>query len=255
MNSIKVVAWYTFKELFKSRILINTFFLGCALITICYIASEFTYGTPGRIAIDFGLGTLTLSSVGISLFLGVSLISKELETKTVYMVISRPVTRTQFLIGKIIGFLTILFLNLFILSTMALLTFKSYGGVISPLIIWNIFYTFLESCLVLLIVVLFTLNTNNTVSVISALVLYIVGHSIDPRTIMYFVEGRPGFEALIKFYHFVLPGFYKFNIKDFVIYKQELEIDYLISSLSYGLIYSLFVLFLIIFVFNKKDIA
>ncbi len=255
MHQINTVAYYTFKDLFKSRILMNSFFLGCFLVAICYVAKEFTYGTPGRIAIDFGLGALTLSSVGISIFLGVNLISSEVETKTIYMLISRPLTRVNFLIGKFMGFISILFLNIVILSIMSLITFQMYGGEINAMILWNVIFIFFESCLILFLVVLFTLNTNNTVSVISALVMYITGHAMDPRTIMYFVEGRPGLEKLVKFYHFVLPGFYKLNIKDFVLYKETLELDYLISTLGYSITYSLFLFFLILFVFNRKDLA
>ena len=83
LRKIAIVAAYTFRE--------------------TYVATEFTYGVPERVALDFGLGMLSLSSLSISLFLGVSLLSKEIESRTVYMVISRPVPRFAFIIGKILG--------------------------------------------------------------------------------------------------------------------------------------------------------
>ncbi len=254
MNPIRVIAYYTFRELLKSRILNNAFFLGCFLIALTYVASEFTYGVPGRIAIDFGLGTLTLSSIGIALFLGVSLLSKEIETKTLFMLLSKPIDRWQILIGKYLGLLSILFLNIAILSLMSLITYSVLGGKLSALIFWNLIYIYLESALVLLIVVLFSLTTNNVVAVISTLVLYVVGHAIDPNIILYFVEGNKFFEIIIKFYHFILPGFYKLNIKDFVLYKQNLKLDYLVGTFSYGVFYSLFLLFLTVKIFKNKDI-
>ncbi|MBL7665519.1 MAG: ABC transporter permease subunit [Bacteriovoracaceae bacterium] len=254
MSTIFTVAYYTFKELLKSRVLMNAFFMGCFLIALTYIASEFTFGVPQRIAIDFGLGILTLSSVGMALFFGVELLSKEIETRTIYMIISRPVERYKVLLGKYLGFLSILFLNLIILASMSLITFKVLKGDITNMILWNIIYIFIEALLVLLLVVLFSLNTNNTVSVISVIVLYVTGHAMDPNTLKFFVEGRPAFEKLINFYHFVLPGFYKLNIKDFVLYQENLSSEYLISTLGYGFLYSLFLITLTAVIFERKDL-
>jgi hypothetical protein len=59
---------------------------------------------------------------------------------------------------------------------------------------------------------------------------------------------------LLDFYHLVLPGFYKLNLKDFVIYKKDIGWDYLLGAFSYGTSYSLFLLFMIIYVFNKKNL-
>ena len=88
-----IVAYYTFKEILKSKILLNVFFVGLGLMLVTYVATEFTFGVPERVAVDFGLGMLSLSSLAISLFLGVGLLSKEIESRTVYMIISRPVPR------------------------------------------------------------------------------------------------------------------------------------------------------------------
>src|SRR4051812_6786124 len=103
MNKTFIISYYTFKEILKSKILVNVFFVGLALMGITYVATEFTYGVPEKIAIDFGLGTLSFSSLGISLFLGVGLLSKEIESRTLYMVISRSVPRYAFILGKIAG--------------------------------------------------------------------------------------------------------------------------------------------------------
>jgi ABC-2 type transport system permease protein len=142
-KKMNIVAKNTFIELYKSKILLNVLFLGAALLLVTFVAYQFTYGEPERIALDFGLSTLSLSSVGIALFLGVSLISKELESRTVYMVISRPVKRTEFILGKIIGFLSILVLNIMILALLTLSVFLFSGGSYDGLITWTIFLYFL----------------------------------------------------------------------------------------------------------------
>ena len=110
-NKIFTIAYYTFKEIFKSKILVSVFFAGLGLMLVTYVATEFTYGVPERVALDFGLGILSLSSLAISLFLGATLLSKEIDSRTVYMVISRPVPRFAFILGKLLGLLGIQAIN------------------------------------------------------------------------------------------------------------------------------------------------
>jgi ABC-2 type transport system permease protein len=254
MKQVQIIAYYTFKELLKSRILMNVFFIGCGMLLLSYLASRFTYGVPGRVAIDFGLGTLTISSVAIALFLGVDIIYSELETRTIYMLISRPVSRASVLLGKYIGFISILVLNLILLSLMSVGSFLLLGGEMSGLIWWNLVYILVEAILVLLLVVFFSLNTNKIISVISTLVLYLVGHAIEPSAIQAFVKDNSALETILKGYHFLLPGFYKLNIKDFVLYEETLSSAYLFSTLFYGLLYIAFLVVTTTLVFNKKDL-
>lgn len=254
MNKILTIAYFTFKEIIKSRILLNVFFLGLALLLVTYIASQFTYGVPSRVALDFGLGVLSISSVGIAIFMGVSLLSKEIETRTVYMIISRPTRRYYFIVGKIIGLIGILALNILILSVQTLIVYGLLDGSFDPLIFWAIFFIFLESTIVLLTVCLLSLLGNNILSVLFTILIYIAGHAINETQLTTFVQNRPFLEGVLNLYHFILPAFYKLNLKDFVLYNQNLELSYLLKSTLYGVIYCSMLLLCSTFVFNKKNL-
>lgn len=254
IDKILTIATYTFKEIVKSKILLSVFILGIILVIITYTASEFTYGAPHRVAVDFGLGMLSLSSLGISLFLGVSLLSKEIDSRTVYMIISRPVHRFAFILGKILGLLGVQLVNLFILSFFIVLTVWAIGAGLSPLIWWAIFFIYLESILLLLVVVLCSLIANNVISTILGGVLLVLGHAIKDAQGISFVVDRPVLKTVLEFYHFILPGFYKLNLKDYVLYQTDLPFSYLFSSLSYSVLYSAFLLLMIITIFNKKNL-
>ncbi len=253
-NKVFTVAYYTFKEILKSKVLISVFFVGLGLMLVTYVAQAFTYGTPERVALDFGLGMLSLSSLAISLFLGATLLSKEIDSRTVYMVISRPVPRYAFIIGKLLGLLSIQTVNVLLLSSMTLLSVSLLGGEISPLIYWAIGFIFLESVLLLFVVVLVSLIANNILATLLSLVVLLLGHAIKETQNITFAKDRAFFKFLLEAYHFVLPGFYKLNLKDFILYKTELPASYLFSSLAYGVLYSSFLLILIIFMFNRKNL-
>lgn len=253
LDKIRYISYYTFKELFKSKILLNVFFVGLGLMVLVYVATEFTYGVPERVALDFGLGMLSISSIAISLFLGVGLLSKEIESRTVYMIISRPVPRYAFIIGKLLGLIGIQTLNVLILSIMTLISSSLLGGEINSLLIWAIVFIFLESVLLLLVVVFTSLLTNNILAVLFSVILLLLGHSIKDTQNISFVQGTI-LKDVLDFYHFVLPAFHKLNLKDFILYKKDLPLSYLLPSLSYGILYSTALLMFIIFIFNKKNI-
>ncbi len=253
-KKIFIIASYTFKEILKSKILYSSLIAGVSLILITYVATEFTYGVPEKIALDFGLGMLSLSSLGISLFMGATLLSREIDSRTVYMVISRPVPRWVFIVGKIAGLVGVLIVNLSILSSMTLVSVYLLGGKLSGMIFWAIGFNLLECFLLLLVVVFFSLFSNTIISSIITIVMLVLGHAIQETKLTTFVLNRPELGKLLNFYHLILPGFYKLNLKDYVTYNQNINDEYLWYSSSYGVLYSLAVLFMIIFIFNKKNI-
>ncbi len=254
INKLFAVTNYTFKEIIKSKIMFVTLLIGLFIMLVTYVATEFSYGAPEKVALDFGLGMLSLSSLGISLFLGANLLPKEIDSRTVYMVISRPVPRWVFIIGKILGLTMILILNIILLATMTLICSSWMGGEINSLIFLSIFFTMLESIMLLLLVVFMSLLTSPLLSTVVSLTIWLLGHGIKETQNTLFVENRPYFKVILEFYHLVLPGFYKLNLKDFIVYNQTLPFSYISSSLLYGICYSLFLFLMIIYLFNKKNL-
>jgi ABC-2 type transport system permease protein len=254
LNKLLTVMFYTTKEILKSRVLLNTLFIGIGLFVVTYVAYSFTYGEPARIALDFGLGSLTLSSVSIAIFMGVGLLSNEIESRTVYMVISRPIPRSVFLLGKIMGLSLILILNIIILSAISLILYFLIGGSYQGLISWTIFFIGIEAVLMLVVVCFFSLITSKVLSVILSIMIYFVGHAIDGTKLLTFVQMRPFVKHILDIYHYLLPGFYKFNLKDFLLYKQSIEASYLLGTALYGIIYGLALVSLSMYIFEKKNL-
>ena len=224
------------------------------MLLVTYVAYNFTYGEASRVALDFGLGTLSLSSIGIAIFIGVGLLSKEIESRTVYMIISRPVPRFAFILGKILGLIGVLILNIVLLSILTLTLYFVTGGSYSALIGWTILFTILESIIVLLVVCTLTLITTPTMAVLFSLMIYISGNAISEAKLTLLVKKTPLLQEVLNLYHFILPGFYKLNLKEFVLYAQNLELSYLLNNFCYAIFYSLFLIFLSIFIFERKNL-
>lgn len=254
LNKIKVIAFYTFQEILKSKILYNILFLGLGLLVITYIAQQFTYGAPSRVALDFGMGTLSLSSVAIAIFMGVGLLSKEIENRTVYMVISRPVRRSSFVLGRILGLNLILILNILILSVLTLTVYFFTGGVLNPLIFWTILFIVFEASIMLLVVSLLSLVTSATLSVILSIVIFFSGHAIQEAQLTTFAQDRPFLNWLLDFYHVALPAFSKINTRDLLIYNQNVDISFLLKAVGYSVSYGFFLVLVSLIIFEKKNL-
>ncbi len=248
------IALYTLKQILKSKVLFVTVAIGLAIMTVTFVATEFTYGVPEKVALDFGLGMLSLSSLGISLFMGATLLPSEIDSRTVYMVISRPVPRWVFISGKILGLIGVLLINVLILSLMTLLCTVVLGGKVDAVTIFAVLFNILECILLLMVVVFFSLFLNTIIASVISMVILFLGHAVKETQSILFVVHRPFIKKILEFYHLVLPGFYKLNLKDMVIYNQNVETSYILSSFTYGVLYSASLFCLILVIFNKKNL-
>ena len=254
MRTILIIARYTFVEIYKSRILLNVLFIGMGIMMISYMAFKLTYGEPARISLDFGLGTLAFSTTSIAIFMGVSLVQKELENCIIHMIISRPVGRIQFLVGKILGGWGILLANVSILSLITIGFFKILGGSLTSLLFWTVLFVFLEALIVMLTALLLSLITNNTISVICTIVIFILGHAINDSMNLPFIQENPTLFNTIKFYSYLFPDFSRLNIKSFVLHEQSLSMSFIGGTLFYAIFYSLALTLLLCHIFKRKDL-
>jgi len=254
MKNVLTVAKFTFLEVYRSKLMMSLGFLGIGLIVLCYVASEFAYGAPEKIALDVGLGILSLSNVAIAILIGSTLMAREIEQKTLYMILSRPISRSAFLFGKIAGLSSVLILNSVILGVISVSLYGFYAGKFENLVPWVIYFSFLEAFVVLLFAVLFSLLTNTTLSVIYTIGIYFVGHAINETSKILFAKTSFVFSSILKMGLFIVPNFYRLNLKDFVIYQQSLSFNYLFNTHIYVLLYLIALVTTVNLVFKNKNL-
>ncbi len=245
---------FTFIEIYKSKIMINILLSGIVLALLCYIVSEFSFGNPSKIALDVGLGFLSLTTKAIAIFFGATLLKNELESRTIYLILSNPVSRVEFLVGKVLGLSGILLLNTILLSIFTTLFYYYWDGVWNSLIAWSILQTFLESVLILLIVLFFSLITNINLAIIFSISIYVSGYAIRGALSLPDVKSNVALTKVVTLISYVIPNFSLFDIKNFVLYKQELDSMYLLGTLGYSITFSLIFLVVSSLVLSSKDL-
>lgn len=116
MNAILAIAFNTFKEAVRNRILYIILLFALIMIGSSGVISELTIAEKGKIIRDLGFTAINLFGVAIAIFVGVSLVYNELEKRTIYTIVSKPIDRWQFLLGKFLGLLMTIYINVVIMT-------------------------------------------------------------------------------------------------------------------------------------------
>lgn len=130
MRSIAAIAFNTFKEAVRNRVLYVILFFSLLMIGASGAISQLSITEHGRIIKNLGFASINLFGVAIAIFVGVSLVYNELEKRTIYTIVSKPISRWQFLLGKYFGLLLTVYVNLFVMSWFFLfmLHYRIYQG-------------------------------------------------------------------------------------------------------------------------------
>lgn len=249
-----IISKFTFLEIYKSKIMVNIILSGIVLSVLCYIVSEFSFGNPSKVALDVGLGLLSLTTKVIAVFFGASLLKKEIESRTIYLILSNPVTRSEFFLGKTLGLSLILLLNTIILSIFTTAFYYYWEGVWNSLILWSVMHVFLESVLILLIVLFFSLIANANLAILFSISTYVSGYAIRGVQELTLIKSSLLLSKVTLFISYTIPNFSLFNLKNEVLYQQSLPSAYIAKSFSYSIIYSAFIVCAAILILNRKDL-
>lgn len=129
MNYIFAIATNTFKEAVRNRILYVILFFSLIMIGASGVVSDLTIAERGRIIKDLGFMAINLFGIAIAVLVGVSLVFNELDKRTIYTIVSKPISRWQFLLGKYFGLLMTIYVNVLIMTIMFLFILHYYAAI------------------------------------------------------------------------------------------------------------------------------
>lgn len=250
---IVVIALNTFRETVREKVLYNLLFFALLMIGSSILLSTLTIGEQSKIIMDIGLASINIFGILIAIFVGIGLVSKEIEKKTIYTIISKPIYRYQFLLGKYLGLLITLFVNTSIMVTgfFAVLILMTYN--ITPDMIKAILLIYVELMVVTAVALMFSTFTTSTLSAIFTISIYIIGHLLGDLKAFAARLGNPVVVFLMDSLYYVLPNLENFNIKGEVVHNIALDPSFIGMSVLYGLLYITMILFSSVIIFQRRD--
>ncbi|MNJ92479.1 ABC-2 family transporter protein [compost metagenome] len=254
MSKVFTLAKNTFIEMLHEKLFFVVVIVAVLLFGLSFLLGALSFDEQMKILADFGFLAIQLSSLGIALFSGSYLLSKEIEKQTCLLVLARPVSRDQFIVGKFLGVLILnTLLVLFLGLALALLLGIDGNQLISYLEICISLW--LESTVILALVLWLSLVIRPVLALAFGFVIFLLGHWLGDLAFFAEKSKELVFINLIKVLHWIVPNFYRMNWKSSFYLKEGIAP----SEFGWMLIHTGgWVLILILaanYFFRRKDIV
>ncbi len=253
MGKILTIAVNTFREAVRDKILYSLLIFALLMIGSSVFISTLSVGDQVKIIKDMGLSMISLFGTLIAIFVGVGLVYKEIEKRTIYTIITKPIGRYQFLMGKYCGLILTLLIEVAVMASGFLLLLFFYPGSFEPAIFKAIYLIFIELMLVTAVALLFSSFSTPILSGIFTLLFFVIGHLTYDLKILVAESKTKSLVYFSNILYYGLPNLENFNIKSRVVHHLPVGWDYMLFTTLYGLFYILLLLSLSITVFHRRD--
>jgi ABC-type transport system involved in multi-copper enzyme maturation permease subunit len=264
--AVRWIAVSVFRESVRDRVLYNLVFFAILLISASYLLGQLTAGQDVKIIKDLGLGAIALFGLFIAIFIGIGLVSKEVERRSIYSLLSKPISRPQFIAGKYAGLVLTLAVNIAVMTAALYLVlgymtwmesaeFKAGWDApgVDPRLLEAVLLIFVELMIITAIALFFSTFSTPLLSAALTFGLYIAGHfNADLRNFEQVVASRPAAWLARGLYH-VLPDLSAFDVKTQVVHGLPVPAGYVLATSLYGAAYIAALLLVATFIFSRRD--
>jgi Cu-processing system permease protein len=265
-RTVAHVAGAVFRESVRDRVLYNLVAFAGLLIGASVLLAQLTAGQDLKIVMDLGLAAMSLFGLFIAVFIGIGLVSKEVERRTIYSLLSKPIRRSELVAGKYAGLVLTVLVNLIVMAAMiyVVLAFVSWGqpaearraweaSPADPRLLVAMFLIFLELTLVIAIAVFFSTFTSPLLAAAFTVALFVAGQfSADLNRLDTAVNSR-AVAAVGRGLYYVLPDFSLFDVKAAVVHGQPIAAGHVALAIAYATLYGGGLLLFGVLIFSRRD--
>lgn len=251
--TVAAIALNTFREAKRDRILYLLFFFAALSIAASRVLAILTVGDRIKVVMDVGLASISIFGVLMAILMGTGLVYKEIDKKTIFTLLSKPIHRVEFILGKFLGLVLTLFIMTGLMTLIFLVLLFLHTFRIEWVMLVAVAYIFLELVLLTAVAILFSTFSTPILSSIFSLAFYIIGHlswgleALIPKI-------RPGLgRTLVRILYMVLPDLENFNFKTEVVHGLAIPAGIHFWAVLYGILYTAFMLGLAVFIFRRRD--
>ncbi len=267
MKQIWLLSKITYKEGVRNRIL-----LGILLVAVLFSAFNIIFTQTfahdlSKVSVDLGLSTVSLAGLAVIFFMGINLLARDFEKRTIYMVLSRPIARWQYVLGKFMGLAWMVGTSVAVLGIVAAAGVKTSmwmsPAFIPPNYSWTIFllsvcFSYLSLMIITALAQLFTcLTTSSYIALLITACSYFIGHNVELVRQAFAETGdvHPAYALLIETVTWLFPNLQAFDLKTVAGYGLPLETGDLIWTALYGISYIAVILVLTVIVFQRRELS
>lgn len=252
-----VVAVNTFREAVRDRVLYNLVVFALVMIGAAILVGQVSIGIDRLVIINLGLSAISLIGLVMAVFIGVGLVYKEIEKRTLYSLLAKPVRRWEFLVGKYFGLLLTLAVNtsFMTLGLAAALYYVGRPFVRSDVsVLVAVYFILLELALVTALALFFSCFSSPMLSTVFTLTIYVTGiFANDIREFGDLTHNR-AMEAITRLLYYVVPNFHNFNAIGAAGHGDSVPFTLIWQNTIYAILYATFVLIAAAAVFSRRNL-
>ncbi len=265
---IGTVAWHVFKESVRDRVLYGIGGFAVVLVAASLVIAQITAGQDVKIIKDLGLATIELAGILMTVFIGVGLVAREIERRSIFSLLSKPLPRWEFIVGKYLGLVLTIVVNIGAMTVVFYLVLAWLGWTspenvrlawtappADPMLLVAIVEIVAELALLTAVALFFsTFSSSTLLSVAFTVGLLIAGElSQDLRHFGDLVDAPPSVAAIVSAAGWVVPAFSAFDHKNAIVSGLAVEPGRVLFNLLYAAVYSSAAVAAAVAVFSRRE--
>jgi ABC-type transport system involved in multi-copper enzyme maturation permease subunit len=257
MRNVWTVAMNTFREAVRDRVLYNLVFFALLMMGAAILVGQISIGIEEGVIVSLGLTAISVIGIFIAVFIGVGLVSKEMEKRTLYALLAKPVERWEFLLGKYGGLVMTLTVNTAAMAAglyVALWTVKHSLERSDWYLLVAVYLILLKLALIVALAMLFSCFTTPFLAILFTIGLYIAGVFAEDLRTMQAVDLAPGTMKMLRGISYLLPNFENFNVMGAVAHARGVPATLVWQDTGYAVLYAAIVLVTAAVVFSRRNL-
>jgi ABC-type transport system involved in multi-copper enzyme maturation permease subunit len=243
---------YTFLEVFRNKVYYVLVLFGAVLVMSTLLLGALGGEQKGRMIIDFGLAGIEAFTLVVAVFAAVTLVLEEMESRTLYLVLTRPVGRAQFILGRFFGLLSILTVSMAMMALAHVGLMHLAHVTPEPTYLLALYFSWEKIVVITAVAIFFSLFATSTVSAVSfTLFFWVLGHFSQEIRFLAEKSGKAAVIAVCDVFYYLAPNFHILNLRDFPASSGTGR--WLWAAGGYGFCYAAAALALSAWIFRRKE--
>jgi ABC-type transport system involved in multi-copper enzyme maturation permease subunit len=253
MNAYLALTVNGFREARRNRVTVVVAAFAAALVLSATLFTEATVMTVDRVLVDVGLGSMSLMLAGLVIFLSSAALSREIERRTIFLVVSKPVSRGLFLLSRLSGLMLTLAVLIVGMGALLVLELLAYKAPVGPPQWAALGMLWFELLVVSSVGVAISSFAGQMVSAFVTAGVYVAGHLVrDIYTLAERTEAA-SLKTAAKAVYYLLPNLERLNYRPHATYQLTPALSEVLASMAYALCYSGILLTLAVIIFERRD--
>ncbi len=259
---VLAIARNTFRENIRDKVLYNLILFALLMILSSFALGQLSLGYDDKVIVDLGLTAISVIGTLIAIFIGIGLVHKEIERRTVYALLAKPVHRWEFILGKYLGLLLTLLVNVGVM-TVGLGVTLAFRGSVPPQnylrLLPAVFLVFLSLALITAVALLFSAFSTPALSALFTFFLWIIGHFNGDLVQFARLTKSAVAGHICRFLYYALPNISNFttldsrNVIQGAAYYEQINPGALAWATLYAVLYCAILLALTAAIFHRRD--